>query len=599
MVTQARFPSTGDKQPSQGVGNTDFPSPTEGHWATVHGHHIFIRNATAVPRSGRPETRGSRPGARSRGNSTQNSRGDRASGGNTPPSPSNPPVNSGRAGRQEDPVQSELGNRLYSQITSHVDSIHAVRNSNENLSDYVESLSSSDPYKRFRPSEMLAATTSNYYGMGMITGDAVDYYTAVFRFTQNTDRPLGDFVLMGRREFDPEFGPGRKVSMLPSDFPGYRPGVTDKKNLDVNMKLGAFHAAPNWDTFQRAVFSFYDEMDTVGEDSEAGAHYTNEFEKAFGTPPRKEKVESLTPESVREHMDSTGYRYAPPSNAVTESAYVDNRPPPYRDYFDLDTPGAKLVQNSELDINTLRGLLPRFQSPPEKPANPLEYGSREYTDYMDSLARWLTVSGTIEGLARKYHANYNGRSFNIVAQGTSPVLREAYDSNKDDFRIKFTEVHSRLSGLLSPDVSLGKFWFQSDKSDRAHVSRGVGGASYVSISTKDDVHTIIHELGHVVEQQNPRIRKAARDFLESRTRPQRAFPMINLTSNLGYERHEMADPDGFEKPYMGKRYATGSTEIVSMGLERMADPMRRLELLANDPAYFALMHDIVSGHYSR
>ncbi len=51
--------------------------------------------------------------------------------------------------------------------------------------------------------------------------------------------------------------------------------------------------------------------------------------------------------------------------------------------------------------------------------------------------------------------------------------------------------------------------------------------------------------------------------------------------------------DKFLDAYMGKRYTSGATEIMSMGLEYLyADPLR---LLDGDPAYFDFVVDSLRG----
>ncbi len=99
----------------------------------------------------------------------------------------------------------------------------------------------------------------------------------------------------------------------------------------------------------------------------------------------------------------------------------------------------------------------------------------------------------------------------------------------------------------------------------------------------------IHEFGHVIEYGNPAVRQAAQRFLADRTAGQAATSL----QGLGYDPGEVARPDTFFDPYVGKVYGSGATEVVSMGLQRYAnDP---LDFAVTDPAHFHLIYQIAHG----
>lgn len=102
-----------------------------------------------------------------------------------------------------------------------------------------------------------------------------------------------------------------------------------------------------------------------------------------------------------------------------------------------------------------------------------------------------------------------------------------------------------------------------------------------------------HEMGHLVEAQNPDIADMNRRWLESRatsTRPQ----SLRKMTGLNYGRKEVALPDQFMSPYVGRIYESAdsldvSTEVFSMGYEHFNNPARMIELFEGDREHFDLI----------
>jgi len=129
--------------------------------------------------------------------------------------------------------------------------------------------------------------------------------------------------------------------------------------------------------------------------------------------------------------------------------------------------------------------------------------------------------------------------------------------------------------------------------------RGKGRAFYdlngsVVLGKGDGQRTAIHELGHWLEDMDPRVHQKALEFYDRRTKGE-------TLEWLGgsYEKHEVARRDKFTSSYMGKEYlnkATGqryATEIISMGMENMwADPAAFAKA---DPDYFDFIFGLLRG----
>lgn len=140
---------------------------------------------------------------------------------------------------------------------------------------------------------------------------------------------------------------------------------------------------------------------------------------------------------------------------------------------------------------------------------------------------------------------------------------------------------------------------QLDKGKRAFSREGVG----VSLAPGDEIGTFVHEIGHQIEDQLGPTQRRANDFIEMRIK-KAGTPdekLIEVFPYSNYDDHEVGNLDGFREAfgnngyYVGKRYARGSTEVISMGLEEMYN--NPTAFASADPEYFkfllAIMRDIL------
>ena len=121
--------------------------------------------------------------------------------------------------------------------------------------------------------------------------------------------------------------------------------------------------------------------------------------------------------------------------------------------------------------------------------------------------------------------------------------------------------------------------------------------SSVYLTRGEPSRTVVHELGHTIENQSDALFADTVGFLDKRTKGK-----ASRWLGEGYRKDEIYRPGGFERNYTSKIYTTeraasphrfrelsdgtkiSATEVVSMGVEAMhADPTR---LLLNDPEYF-------------
>jgi len=118
-------------------------------------------------------------------------------------------------------------------------------------------------------------------------------------------------------------------------------------------------------------------------------------------------------------------------------------------------------------------------------------------------------------------------------------------------------------------------------------------AGELHLSKECKPKTVVHEASHFVEFGNSHVHERCLEFLRYRTAGEDAKPLRELTGNMKYRPDEMARPDKFFNPYCGKDYGDRSTEILSMGVERLTlDPKK---FYNTDPEYFKFCVGIIRG----
>lgn len=100
--------------------------------------------------------------------------------------------------------------------------------------------------------------------------------------------------------------------------------------------------------------------------------------------------------------------------------------------------------------------------------------------------------------------------------------------------------------------------------------------------------TIIHEMGHFLEDSSSEVFEKVQKFYRERTK---GCPLVWM--GPGYGRNELTRKDKFIDVYMGKDYRGRASEILSMGLEYFYnDPYK---LATKDPGYFNFIYNLVRG----
>lgn len=84
-------------------------------------------------------------------------------------------------------------------------------------------------------------------------------------------------------------------------------------------------------------------------------------------------------------------------------------------------------------------------------------------------------------------------------------------------------------------------------------------------------HTVVHELGHMVEGAHPAVRAAAHGFLASRSQGKGTTTITGVDDGGQKVTMELVT-DGFCNPYTSRTYPSGDTEVISTGMEYLFGP---------------------------
>jgi len=97
--------------------------------------------------------------------------------------------------------------------------------------------------------------------------------------------------------------------------------------------------------------------------------------------------------------------------------------------------------------------------------------------------------------------------------------------------------------------------------------------------------TMFHEMGHLIESNNKSVFSLCEKFRDSRATGS-IQKLSKITGDNTYRDDEVAYPGRYLRPYVGKVYPYQATEVLSFGLEHMADPDSMTQLYIDDKEYF-------------
>jgi len=149
-----------------------------------------------------------------------------------------------------------------------------------------------------------------------------------------------------------------------------------------------------------------------------------------------------------------------------------------------------------------------------------------------------------------------------------------------------------LKGRPSVRVAKGRGWrsyhsgFDPKRPDGINIGKGI------NYDGPRGRRSIVHELGHHLESQ-PEILAKSLAYRETRITSRVSERLRDLTGTKGYGRNEGAFPSTFKDAYTAKVYPNDvATEVVSMGLEAMTDPVK---FATEDPDFFDFIYALGRG----
>ena len=169
----------------------------------------------------------------------------------------------------------------------------------------------------------------------------------------------------------------------------------------------------------------------------------------------------------------------------------------------------------------------------------------------------------------------------------------------------FDDAHAFVSsvaewaGYQNYDVTVSARAFHRNSSPPViAVSTRHAAAATSDYDQKAAISTHVHELGHMLEHNKPGIKQRVQDFLAYRVASEAPTPMTTVDPGAQYDPGETGRKNHFDRAfpvrsayYVGKDYGGRSSEIVSMGLQKLYDAPA--ELAEKDPEYFAFMVSVL------
>jgi hypothetical protein len=290
---------------------------------------------------------------------------------------------------------------------------------------------------------------------------------------------------------------------------------------------------------------------------------------ANNPPQSAQPVANVSPRSHTEFIDVGTSRFGHLLTQIEQSAI--ELEPIEREFAEANTSFDRVLDEMDLDFTAA------FASPTGKYYDAVQRKrglavrdhEQKTTEIMQGIRQQLLSKPRIDTSKVKINAN-------AVADISKTEMR----AEIDDFM--------QMSGGLGLK-RLDKIAYRSDRAhadeDKREINIGKNGSDAKAV--------LWHELAHFIEFERPDIAKAAMGWIEGRRTGEKQ--QINTIAGCEHlEDDEIAYPDNFIDPYVGKFYSDGATEVISMGLQYFTDAESMATLYAKDPEHFHLIAGILS-----
>lgn len=221
-------------------------------------------------------------------------------------------------------------------------------------------------------------------------------------------------------------------------------------------------------------------------------------------------------------------------------------------------------------------------------------GRRDRGKYEIAIAAQTTYNQTVKQF-RALEVAERDRMVRILALpnemrgNPADVVIPGYNSS---YRKSVTEASSLVSLLVHRDIMPTGIKVNGVRGNRAYYQNAIRA---IHINKDTSVSVIVHEIVHDIEYSHPDVSQKTKAFLAKRANGEQPKQLRSLTGSKSFGRDEIAYEDEWKKRggshYMGKVYPRASTELLTMGIERMlADAKSFAE---KDPEYFRFMLEIL------
>lgn len=200
-------------------------------------------------------------------------------------------------------------------------------------------------------------------------------------------------------------------------------------------------------------------------------------------------------------------------------------------------------------------------------------------------------------------AEANNEMKQVVAEYLKPIRPVKINSKIDPKAAKNETRVKTIKEGISYIESVCEAVHEIDVKFVAERSRAfyIGGPyKEIGLTTKSDAATVVHELGHALEHQNPKIKAAVKEFIDYRIGDEQPVKLRDVFGGAEFDDDEIGRKDNFDRAfsetsayYVGKVYKHGLSEILSMGIEALMS--RPAEFLAKDPEYAAFVMRVLKG----
>jgi SPP1 gp7 family putative phage head morphogenesis protein len=169
------------------------------------------------------------------------------------------------------------------------------------------------------------------------------------------------------------------------------------------------------------------------------------------------------------------------------------------------------------------------------------------------------------------------------------IVVRGYNTN---YRKSVTEASSLVAMLVHRDIMPTGIKVNGVRGNRAFYQNQ---SRAIHINKDTSVSVIVHEIVHDIEYSHPDVSRKTKAFLAKRANGEQPRQLRVLTGSKVFGRHEVAYEDEWKKRggshYMGKVYQRASTELLTMGIERMLADAK--SFADQDPEYFRFMLEIL------